>query len=304
MLTPREIVAEAWAITTKERKLWRWGFFGSTFETLRNLEFFLYQSFYLYWFTRGEVVSFWHAEIFLYESLPFWLFVATVIFTVILLIVELFAPTFATGAIIGLSAKSYYKEPVKGGFVLGLYNFFPLLEIHGMFLLSNFTVLFTIASFVIRYSNTQDMRMATLGLLAFLGLISLAFHFFSSFAEESVVIRKDGVFQAIGRSFKIIISNVQHVFFVVLLLFVISIRVFINAIVLLVIPAILTGVAILLTSFLTQTVALLITGLVGILLLVAVSYFFAYLHIFKQCVWTLAFIELSKNKELDVIEGA
>ena len=32
------------------------------------------------------------------------------------------------------------------------------------------------------------------------------------------------------------------------------------------------------------------------------SYFFAYLHVFKQTVWTLTYIELSSRKEQDIID--
>ncbi len=304
MLTPREIIAESWAITVKERSLRAWGYASAFFETLRNVELLLYQGYYLYFFLfREQIVGWWSVEILLFRSLPLWVFIALTAFLVLLLLLQLFFPTLATGAIIGLAAKSYRKEEAKGGAILALYNFFPMLEIHGLFLLSSATVTFTAASFIIRYA-APGARMLMLPLLCVLFLISLLFTFFASFAEEGVVIRKLGVFDAIGKSFKMILSNLTHIMFLLVLLLVIFLRVLINAVVILLLPAIIVGIALLLTSFLTKTLSYAIAGIVGILLLFVVSYFFAYLQVFKQTVWTITYMELSKKKELDVIEEA
>ncbi len=302
MLTPREIIAESWAITVKERGLRRWGYASAFFETLRNVELLLYQGYYLYFFLFKDTTVGWlSVEKMLFDSLSLWVFILLTVFLAVLLFVEIFFPTLATGAIIGLAAKSHRKEKTEGGVVLALYNFFPILEIHGLFLLSSATITFTAASFIIRY-GAPGMRWLAMPLLFFLFFISLLFTFLASFAEEGVVIRKLGVFDAIGKSFKMIVSNLTHIMFLLLLLLVIFLRVFINAVVILLLPALIAGIGLLLTFFLTHTVSYLIAGIIGIILLFIVSYFFAYLHIFKQTVWTITYMELSKRKDLDVID--
>lgn len=303
MLTPREIIAEAWAITTKEGHIRLWGFISSVFETLRNVELLLYQGYYLYKYIGNETVGFFDVELMLFKGLPLWIFIITLVITVILFVVELFIPTLASGAVIGLAAKSYKKEPVKGGLVLGLYNFFPILEIHGLFLLSGLPIMLTIFSMIIRYGGESSfIRSTALILLLLFSLISTLFYFFASFAEEAVVIKKVGVFGGIGQSFKLIISYWSHIFFLLLLMLVISIRILINATLVLLIPAVAIGIGVVLTWFLSVKLSIIIATVLGFILVILASYFLAYLHVFKQTVWTITYLELANLKELDIIE--
>jgi len=300
-MTPREIIAQAWTITRKERSLRRWGFASAFFETLRDVELLLYQTYFMYWYLKGISVGWLSVEMLFFDSMPFWLFVSITAFLIILIPLELFVPTIATGSIIGLAAKSKKGEEVKGGLVLGLYNFFPILEVHGLFVLSSITTVTTAISMMVRYGQ-GDLRYWMIGVVAVLWVVAALFHFFASFAEEAIVIRKKGVFAAVSDSFKLIVSHLSHVMFVLILLFVISLRIIINAVMVLLIPGIAIGLAFLLALFLSPQLSYLIAGLVGLLLLLGASYFFAYLHVFKQTVWTLTYMELSSRKELDVID--
>lgn len=301
-MTPREIIAKAWSITKKENQLWRWGFASALFETLRNVQMLLYQSYYFYWFAQGETVGWYSVEMIFFEFLPLWLFIGITAILIITFIMELFVPTLATGAIIGLSAKSYNKEEVKGGLVLALFNFFPILEIHGLFVLSSVATTLTAASLILRYGQGSGMVGFAIGVLIFLWIFSTIFRFFASFSEEEVVIRRTGAFHAIGRSFKLVISHLSHMVFILILLFVISLRILINAVMILLIPAIAFGLGWLLTFFLSPTLSYGIGAIFGGIMLIGASYFFAYLTVFKQTVWTLTYIELSKQKDLDVID--
>jgi hypothetical protein len=302
-MTPKEIIARAWAITKKERALRRWGYIASFFETTRTLELLLYQAYYLYWYAKGVTVGWVSVEAMFFRALPLWLFVTITASLLILFILQLFVPTLATGSLIGLAAKSYRKEEVRGGLVLALYNFFPILEIHGLFVLSDLAAIVTAFSILVRYGGTGSFKYIAMAILAFLGLVSIVFHFLASFSEESVVIRKEGAFAAIGRSFKLILSHVSHVVFLGILLIVISIRVFINAVMIFLFPGVLTGIALILALFLPTVVTAVITSIVGVILLGILTYFFAYLHVFKQTVWTITYLELSRQKDLDVIDG-
>ncbi len=304
MLTPREIIAESWSITIREPNLRRWGFVAALFETLRSVELMLYQGYYLYFLVvKNEVANWLSFEVFLFKNVSLWIFISLLVFTLLLLILELFIPTLATGAIIGLAAKSHRKEPCRGGLVLALYNFLPLLEIHGLFILSSFAVIFTCFSLILRYSiDSPFMRFSGLILLAMIAAISILFHFFAGFSEEAVVIRKVGIFAGIGQSFKLIVSYLSHIMFLILLMLVISVRIVINTVLLLLIPALAIGLGMLLFLILPGFVSILIASLFGMILLILASYFLAYLHVFKQTVWTLTYMELSAEKDLDVIE--
>jgi hypothetical protein len=300
-MTPREIIAKAWTITKRETHLRRWGYIGALFETLRSIELIAYQSYFLYWYFKGVSVGWLSVEVLFFEHLPLVLAIVITVFLLIMFILQLFVPTLAQGAIIGLAAKSYNKEEVKGGLILALYNFFPLLEIHGLFVLSNATTVFTICSMLLRYLEPGPIKVISMIVVVILGLIATLFYFLSGFAEEGVVIKKMGVFEAIGRSTKLIISHLSHIMFLLVLLFVISIRIVINAILVLIIPALGIGLGLLLTIFLPPLLSYSIGALAAFIGLLFASYFLAYLHVFRQTVWTLTFLELDKQKDLDVI---
>lgn len=300
-MTPREIIAEAWAITTREPSLRRWSFISSLLETLFSIKLIGYQLYFAYThFFHNETAGFFDVEIALYKALPLWLSSTLGILFILLVLAEWFMPHLCLGALIGLAAKSYRKEEVKGGLVLGLYNFFSIFAIHEFLTLSSVSLLVTATSLVYRYSDGALQSIA-IGMLLFFFATSLILKFFFSFAEEAVVTQKLGIFTAIGRSFKLIVSHLGHVVFLLLLLFVISLRILINAIMVVLIPAIIIGLALILTTILPEAISYTIAGVVGLALVIAASYMFAYIHAFKVTVWTLTYLELIKHKDLDLI---
>lgn len=299
-MTPREIIAEAWALTLREKRLRRWGFLSSFFETLLNIKLIGYQLYFLHAYLVGREVGFFDDALYLYNALPLWLFLTILITFLLLLAVEFIMPNLAKGAIIGLAAKSHKGEKVEGGFVLALYNFFPILAIHESLLLSSWSICITLGSLSLRYM-AGDIKYTTVAIIVFFFLFSNILKFFFSFAEPAVVVQKAGVFESMGISLKFILSYMGQVLFLMLLLFFISIRIMINALIMLVLPLLIFGLGFVLALFLVPVVAYVITGIVGIGLVIAASNLFAYMHVFNETVWTISFIELRKRKDLDVI---
>lgn len=300
-MTPREIIAAAWAITTREPSLRRWAFTSSLLETLLRVKLIGYQVYFAYeYMLHGEGAGFFDVELWLYNALPLWLFFVIIVSFGLLVVVEFFFPHICAGAIIGLSAKSYRKEDVKGGLVLGLYNFFPIFAIHEFLTLGSLSTIITACSLIVRYVE-GPLGSFAIGMILILFAFSLLLKFFFSFAEEAVVLQKMGIFQAIGRSFKLIVSNLSHIFFLLLLLFVISLRIVVNAVAVVLIPGIILGLGLLLATILPEVISYTISGIVGVGLIVAASYLFAYIQAFKVTVWTITYLELIKVKDLDVI---
>ena len=301
-MTPREIIAKAWAMTKKEKPIRMWGFSSALLETLLSIKLLVYQSWFFYLYViKGETISFFAMEEFLVEFLP-----GPVAWTIIVIIfslvaIELVFPHFALGAIIGLAAKSHTKQEVKGGLVLAVYNFIPILIVHEIFVLGGISTVITIASLMIRYGPEGDFLLLPLGLLFFFWIFSNLLKLISAFAEEAIVIHKLGPFASIGKSIKLIISHLGHVFFVFILLFVISLRIIINLIMILIIPGIVMGIGAMLAWLLPPLLSFTLATVVGLILVVIASYFFAYLTVFKQIVWTVTYLELSQLKDLDVI---
>lgn len=300
MLKPREIIAQAWTITTTGRELKRWGFFGTLFEILLDVKLLIYQAYFIASYIRGEGGGFFDIEIYLYHAIPFWIFIVLVSLFCILVFIEMFAPSLAAGAIIGLSAKAHAKQKPKGGFILALYNFFPILAIHEVFIFTSLSIFVTAISIILRYGS--GMQSLLIPVAIFVWVISNILKFFCTFTEPAIVVGKLGVFAAIGKSIKLIMSFIPHVAFLFLLLIIISIRIFLNTLIILLVPTVVIGGGILLTYVVHPVISFGIAGLVGLVLTFVAAYFFTYLHIFKHAVWTIMYMELIKEKDLDRID--
>ena len=299
MLTPREIIAQAWAVTTTERALKRWGFASALFEILLDLKMLGYQVYFVYAYIIGKNVGLFDDLIWAYDHLPTWFFATLITLLITLIVVELFMPSLADGAIIGLTAKSHGKEKVQGGFVLALYNFFPLLAVHELFAFSSVPILISAISIILRYGAGLTPILIVVSVLVW--LLSNIIKFFSSFTEPGIVVSKLGVFESGAKSVKLIMSYMPHVMFLTLLLIVITIRIVINTVVIVVLPFVVVGIGLLLTYVLNSFISYSIAGLIGFALIFVIAYFFTYLHVFRQAVWTIMYMEVIKEKELDKI---
>lgn len=300
-MTPREIIAEAWAITTKEIAVRRWAFTSSFFETLLDVKLLVYQIYFAYEYFYGNgQAGFFDIEILIYHSMPFGAFLAIITAFILLIIVELFLPHLCTGAIIGLAAKSYRKEEVKGGLVLGLYNFFAVFGIHEFLVLAGISTVITLSSLILRYVSSP-LSYWSIVVLLIIFVLSNLLRFFFSFANQAAILQKVSIFEAMGKSFKLIVSHLSHVMFLMLLLIVITVRIILNTAMLVLIPGIVVGIGYALTFIISPVISYTIAGVVGVGLVIAASYFFAYLHAFKHTVWTITYLELIKQKDLDVI---
>lgn len=300
MLTPREIIAQSWTITTTEKSLKRWGFFGSLLRLLLDVKLVSYQVYFLWAYIAGKEVGLFDDAIWLYYNVPFSVFLVILIAFLLLLGTELLLPSFTDGAIIGIAAKAHRKEATNGGFVLALYNFFGIFSTHEIFVFSGVNLLVTAISILLRYGESLTPFLITMAVIVW--LLSSLFKFFASFAEPAIVVSKSGIFESIGRSVKLFFSYPQHIIFLVLLLFIITIRIFINLVILIFIPGIVLGFGILMTYVLTPMISYTIAGLLAVMFIGIASYFFTYIHVFKQTVWTIMYMELIKEKDLDMIE--
>ena len=301
-MNPRAIIAEAWAITRREPQLRRWGFASAFFETLLNVKLLIYQLWFIYsYIWLGEGIGFFEVESVLFRSVPHWVFWTFIVSLIIAVIIEWLFPHFAKGAIIGLAAKSYRKEEVKGGLVLAVYNFFPLFAVHELLVLSGLSTTITLISLALRYGGAAAP--VTIMIIVAVWIFTNILEFFWVFGEEALVVTKTGVRQAVARSVKLVISHLGHIVFLFLLLIIIMLRIFANVLMVIIVPGVVFGIGYLLTWFLPHVVSYSITTLLGLAIIFLTSYLFAYLEVFRQTVWTITYLELNRLKDLDVIEG-
>jgi hypothetical protein len=301
-MTPREIIAEAWNITSTVPSLRRWAYASSLLETLLNVKLLFTQAYFLYVYLYGHGdAGFFDIEIWIWNSMPPAVAITILLSFILLVVIEFFAPHLCLGAIIGLAAKRAKGEDAKGGAVLGLYNFFPIFTLHEFLILASVPTTITVISLILRYIDPGLWAVSVGGVLL-LFLVGNVQKFLFAFAEEAAVIQKLGIFEAIGRSFKLIVSHLPRIMFLYLLLIVISLRIVINAVMVVLIPAIMVGFGFLLTFFLSQTASIVAALVLGVILIGVASYFLGYILAFKQTVWTLTYMEFMKEKDLDVIE--
>lgn len=299
-MTPREIIARAWAITTQEKVLRRWGFVSSFLETLLNVKLLGYQVYFAWALYAGKEVGLLDDFEWLFANVPLpWAIGITVGF-LLLLAAEFVVPHLCEGAVIGLAAKAVRGEKPRGGLVLAFHNFLPLIAVHEIFILSGWATVVSAISMMLRYIDGTVKYAGIIGVILIFCLSNIL-KLCAGFAEEAVVIRKKGIGAGIAESYKLLLSHTTQIMFILLLLFVISLRIVVNAVVLLLIPLVVLGIALALTTFLSAFVSWLIAGIIAVLLILAASYFFAYLHVFKQTVWTITYLELIAQPELDVI---
>jgi hypothetical protein len=299
MLTPREIIAQAWTIATTETTLKQWGFFGSTLRLLLDIKLVSYQIYFFFAFLAGKEVGLFDDAILLHGLVSLPVFITIITLFLLLVIAELFIPSFTDGAIIGLTAKAHQKEKMTGGFVMALYNFFPVFTLHEIFVFSGVNLLITAVSIILRYGG--GMKGFLIVIAVILWIFSSTLKFFASFAESAIVVKKANVFNAISESIKLVFSYPWHIIFILLLMLIISIRIFVNLAILIMIPGVVFGLGLLLTYVLTPAISYTIATIVALILIGIASYFFTYLHVFKQAVWTIMYMELIKEKDLDKI---
>jgi|GEM_PF-410929 hypothetical protein len=307
-MTPREIIAKSWLITTKHKnKLLFWGALDAFILMISAMIFVMYQTYVLGSFFRNGEIASWKTVVGIIST-PLQGNTAVTILLIVLLVIYLILwaviPRFATAALIGLSAKIHCGDEPKGGIVLAFFNFFALLELAAALGLIGAKTLFSLWSLAVRYMSAGDgSGIFTLSaILIIFWCVSFIFHFLFTFAEEAIVIRKFGVFKALGQSFKLVLSYLTKVILIAVLLLIIILRIVVNAIIIFLIPSLVMGLGFLFMKFMPEIISFGISGGIGLLIVVVASYFLGYVTVFKHTVWTITYLELSKEKELDVID--
>ena len=251
-------------------------------------------------FFQGEPIGYLDLQNRILEVMPFWLYITLASILILFTIVAWLFPHLAKGAMIGLAAKCHRQEPVAGGLVLGVYNFFKIFGVHQLLVLSGVMTVISAISLSIRYTGNMA-PIFVVGILI-VWAFTLLLEFFWIFTEEGLVINRLGVKDAIKKSVKLVISHLGHVMFLFLLLFFIILRIAGNLLMVILVPAIVLGVGFVMAQLMPPLVSYSISTVLGIIIITIASYFFAYIDIFRQTVWTITYMELSKLKELDIIE--
>ncbi|MBI4994278.1 hypothetical protein HZC21_01380 [Candidatus Peregrinibacteria bacterium] len=302
-MNSRHVIAKAWEFTRDNKPLmWWYAFVPSVLTTLVGILYLLYQFFAFKsspLFDDAE--KSFLAEVitatlgFLNKHSDLW--VPAIITVIIILILYALLPTLCQGGLIQIIAKKYKGEEVKtsDGLSFGLLVFLPLLEYH--LLIKSFSIisLFTEAAFILRNLGTGAMK-TLLPVFILATIIGLILTLIFTYSEFFIVLDKKPVLKSMGRSAKLVVIGWQHTLLIAILMIIITLRVIINIIAVLLVPALLFFTAGLAATLTMANIGIAIGILFGLFGLFVASYFTGILNVFANAVWTFTFLELMNEK--------
>lgn len=303
-MNSRHVIANAWQFTRENPKLmWWYSFIPSLLTTLIGILYLFYQFFS---FKRSPLFD--DAEkSFLTEIIGMTLgflgkhgnlLVPAIITVAIILLLYALLPTLAQGALIQTIAKKRSGETLSigRGLSLGLLAFLPLLEYH--LLVKSFSIisLFTEAAFVLRNLGPGALK-TLLPVFIMAVIIGLILTLLFTYSEFFIVLDKKPVLKAMGRSAKLVVLSWQHTLLIAILMLIIALRIIINILAVLLVPALLFFSAGFLATVTLTKIGIAIGVAVSLIGLFVATYFTGILNLFANTVWTFTFLELVSEKE-------
>lgn len=302
-MNSRQVIAEAWEFTKEHRPLmWWYAFVPSLLTTLIGILYIGYQFFS---FKRSPLFenaprSFLTEVIgttvtFLNAHSGLW-FPAFVIVTVVLILYALL-PTLCQGALVQIIARKKAGEKVRvsDGIAFGMLVFLPLLEYHLLIKAFSLFSLFTEAAFVVRNLGTEAFSYL-FPIFILIAVIGFALTLLFTYSEFFIILEKRPVLSAIGKSTKLVILSWQHTFLIAILMLIIGLRVIVNIIAVLLVPALIFLAAGFIATITLSTIGAIIGAIITFISLLVTAYFSGILNVFANAVWTLTFVALTKEK--------
>jgi len=305
----KQIISDSWRFTQNNKKLIYWfGFPPSLITTTVGIGYIAYQ---IFAFKSSDLFD--NAEhSFSYDVLKYaWAFmqanaswsVPLVITAVTLLILYFLMPTLFKAAAIQAIARSKngQKSGVGIGLKYGLMAFLPLLEYHLLTKTFSWVSMLTESSFVIRNLGMGLFQMLV-PVFIVIFILSLFLTLLFTFSDLYIVIDDEGVLSSMRKSAKLVIMNWQHTLLIAILMMIIGVRIIVQALIILLIPAIGLFVAGYLTTIAIGTPLLVVFAGLGVLGILIGAYLNGVVDIFAYAVWTFTFLELTAEKEVSARE--
>ncbi len=307
-MTYRAIIQEAWHYTQTHKKVIYWyGFLPSIFTTTAGV---LYMGYQFFAFKESElfdnspksfltqVLSF--AYDFLQrhaDSSVLIIAVAAILFAIYMLL-----PTLTQAAAIQVIARhrNGQEATIGDGFKYGLQSYLVLFEYHtAVKFFGVFTILFD-AGFVLRHSINLFLTLIPI----FIVLLVLGFvmTLLFTYADLFIIIDREGVIASMTKSAKLVLLHWQRTFLITILMGIITIRILLQILLLLLVPAALLLAAGYIATITLHIIGLVIGSIIGLAALFFASYLGAVIEIFAYGVYTYTFLDLTSEKEISARE--
>lgn len=297
----RGLIKEAWQFTQANKRMMKWyAFLPAIISTIAGVGFVLYQYFA---FTYHEINADGSVKSFIriaigrtieyFENHPDHITPAIII-VAIGAFFYFFVPIFSTGAMIQLIARKRNGQEVKllNGITYGLAPFLPLFE-YGLFI-KTFSMMGVVTEtfFILRNLGTEAVMLLT-PILTFVFLAGLFVSVFFTFVEAFIVIDDENMFSAMRKSMSLVFYNWQHTFLILILLFVISIRVILNLLLVIIIPALVFGGVGIFAALAFHDLIMYVAIILSLGSIYLAGYLGGTLNLFSHAVWTFAFLDLT-----------
>ena len=294
------IAYKAWQIADAHRKLVLCSLVATFFIFIVGIFYFLYHG--------GRIWSLIDPESPLRETYMYgvkssiaWIFSSWEITAIMLVILAIFLlgyftiPVITEGAIISIVAKITREESFRYriGFYEGFQSFWRLTEYH---ILTAYFSPIVIIFLVITFMNATGIGFWSIWhIFAFIFIITSILSFLFTFSEFFIVLHRQNPIEAIMKSTKLVIFNLDKIFFIIVLIGWIIVRTFFNLLIFLLFPLIIIGIFYLLATYFSLSITIAILAVSGIFLLLFMLYLFSFLYILKTIIWQLLFQELLKD---------
>lgn len=293
-----EIIYEAWDLTTENTKL-KWFVFVPSFVAVLVFVLEIAWQLYLYLGEFGVIESEFSFEsigslfhFLLDKNLLGW-----AIFGVIFILFFAFVvPSWVLGGLIlGIKQKLHTPEKylsLRQKMIEGFEYFFKLFEfsaVSGIF--SLWSIAIFLATFY-RYFHDTFFRLMWPVILIYT-IIAFFITIFLSFTPYFIVCEKEGLHNSIKKSVSMVFLNFGKTMSIILLMFLVNFRILINVVIILGVPL---GVLLAATYF-ANSVATILSILIGIALLGFAAYLTAIVEVFSTAVWTRTFFEMREHQK-------
>lgn len=305
----RAIIRDAWGLTQENKSLiWWFAFAPALITTLVSIAYVGYQL-ALFWSERSgdaggmELYAVVFDEVIALSQNHPGFMVLSIVILALIAAAYMMLPVFSQGALIQIIARMRRGEPLSlmEGFGLGMRRFLQLFEYH--LLVSAFSLVSTItaAVSVYRYLGVDAFVLFS-WIFVIIFIVGIALTLMFTYSEYYIALEDQGMVKSMLASSALVVRHWHHTLFMLLLMAIISIRIFINLLIALLIPLLVLGSVLLFANFASAKIGLLIGAVLSLVALYFTSYFVGVFHVFSTAVWTFTFLELRTKKEVSLSE--
>jgi hypothetical protein len=307
----KSIIAEAWETTQTSKRLIYWyAIPPAIISTLAGILTLLYQYYALksspmfenweYSFTSLAV-----REVFYLIRDNTSLIVPFIVAIIIIAILYFLVPPMTQGAMIQLIARKRNGQDIRlrDGITYGLVSFLPLFEYTTLVRTFSFFSAFTWASFIGRNINLNFLLSSIPYFILFI-IVGFILTLLFTYTEFFIVIDERKVIDSISKSSGLVVTHLAETLLLSILMLIIGIRILIQILFVLLIPAAIISAVYLLALATLPIIAISVGTILGLVLLYVAAYLNATIQVFAIAVWTYTFLEFTSEDNISAREKA